>query len=109
MIQLDSKTLRQLQMIELEMLIEVNRICKKCGIHYTIIAGTMLGAVRHGGFIPWDDDADIGMLRSEYEKFLTIICIGVFTISTVFVLERFYGLRWAKKLIRDGGCVYGLA
>ena len=42
MIQLDSKTLRQLQMIELEMLIEVNRICKKCGIHYTIIAGTML-------------------------------------------------------------------
>ena len=67
MIELDSKTLRQLQMIELEMLIEVNRICKKCGIHYTIIAGTMLGAVRHGGFSPWDDDADIGMLRSEYE------------------------------------------
>ena len=69
MIQLDDKTLRQLQMIELEMLIEVDRICKKCEIKYNIIAGTLLGAVRHGGFIPWDDDADVAMLRPEYEKF----------------------------------------
>ena len=69
MIQLQEKTLRQLQIIELEMIIEVDRICKKCGIKYNIIAGTLLGAVRHGGFIPWDDDADIAMLRPEYEKF----------------------------------------
>lgn len=69
MIQLDKQTLRQLQLIQLEMLIEVDRICQKCGIHYNIIAGTMLGAVRHGGYIPWDDDADVALLRSEYEKF----------------------------------------
>lgn len=69
MIHLDKETLRQLQLIELELLEEVNRICHKCGIHYSIIAGTMLGAVRHGGFIPWDDDADVAMLREEYEKF----------------------------------------
>ncbi len=69
MVQLDDKMLRQLQMIQLEMLVEVDRICKKCGIHYNIIAGTLLGAVRHGGYIPWDDDADVAFLRSEYERF----------------------------------------
>ena len=56
-------------MIQLEMLCEVDRICRKCNIHYNIIAGTLLGAVRHQGYIPWDDDADIALLRSEYERF----------------------------------------
>lgn len=69
MIELDERMLRQVQLIQLEMLQEVDRICKKCGIHYNIIAGTLLGAVRHGGYIPWDDDADVAMLRGEYEKF----------------------------------------
>lgn len=69
MIQLDKKTLRQLQMIQLEMLLEVDRICKKYKIRYNIIAGTLLGAVRHKGYIPWDDDADVALLRPEYEKF----------------------------------------
>ena len=69
MIPVEGETLRKLQLIELEMLLEVDRICKKCGIHYNIIAGTMLGAVRHGGFIPWDDDADVAMLRPEYMRF----------------------------------------
>lgn len=71
MIELDPKTLRQVQLIQLEMLQEVDRICTKCGIRYNIIAGTLLGAVRHGGYIPWDDDADVAMLRGEYEKFRT--------------------------------------
>ncbi len=69
MIKLDDKMLRQVQRIQLEMLEEVDRICKKCNIQYNIIAGTLLGAVRHGGYIPWDDDADVAMLRSEYERF----------------------------------------
>lgn len=69
MIELDDKTLRQLQMVQLELLVEVDRICKKCGIKYNIIAGTLLGAIRHGGYIPWDDDADVALLRPEYEKF----------------------------------------
>lgn len=69
MIELTNEQLRQIQLIELEMLKEVDRICKKCGIKYNIIAGTLLGAVRHRGFIPWDDDADVAMLRPEYEKF----------------------------------------
>lgn len=66
---LNNNELRQLQLIELEMLVEVDRICKKCGIQYCISAGTQLGAVRHKGFIPWDDDADVAFLRPEYEKF----------------------------------------
>lgn len=69
MIELTKDILRQVQMIQLEMLEEVDRICKKCSIHYNIIAGTLLGAVRHKGYIPWDDDADIALLRPEYEKF----------------------------------------
>lgn len=69
MLELDQVTLRKLHMNQMEMLVEVDRICRKNNIKYNIIAGTMLGAVRHGGYIPWDDDADIGMVREEYERF----------------------------------------
>lgn len=69
MIQLNESTLRKIQMVELEMLIELDRICRKNDIKYTIIGGTLIGAMRNGGFIPWDDDIDIAMLRNEYEKF----------------------------------------
>ena len=61
--------LKRLQEIQMELIAEVDRICKKCGIRYNMVGGTMLGAIRHKGYIPWDDDADIGFLRDEYEKF----------------------------------------
>lgn len=67
--QISDTELRQLQMIELEMLVELDRICKKYQIKYSLDGGTLLGAVRHKGFIPWDDDADVIMLRKEYMKF----------------------------------------
>lgn len=60
---------RKLQEIELNLLIEADRICKELNINYYIIGGTLLGAVRHGGFIPWDVDIDIAMVRKDYEIF----------------------------------------
>ena len=65
--------LRQAQLVMLRMLRIVDHICRKHGIEYWLESGTLLGAVRHGQFIPWDDDADIAMLRSDFERFRKIV------------------------------------
>lgn len=64
--------LRQAQMIMLRMLKVVDHICRKHGIRYWLCSGTLLGAVRHKGFIPWDDDLDISMMREDYERFIRV-------------------------------------
>jgi lipopolysaccharide cholinephosphotransferase len=64
--------LHKLQDTELEILQEIIRVCNANNITYFTVGGTTLGAIRHNGFIPWDDDIDIGMMRDDYEKFLSI-------------------------------------
>lgn len=64
--------LRRLQLTQLEILKLFDRICKQYNLNYSLYAGSLLGAVRHQGFIPWDDDLDVCMPREDYEKFLAV-------------------------------------
>lgn len=66
------KEIRELQEIELGILVDVDRLCKEHNIRYFLGEGTLLGAIRHNGFIPWDDDVDIIMPREDYNRFLEI-------------------------------------
>ena len=68
----DKHKLSPLQEQELEILKEFQRICDTNHLQYFVVAGTMLGAMRHHGFIPWDDDIDVAMPRHEYDRFLEI-------------------------------------
>jgi len=72
MAKIDPKVLREAQLIMLEMLIEFDTLCKKHNLRYWLDSGTLLGAVRHEGFIPWDDDIDLSMPMEDYKKFQNI-------------------------------------
>ncbi len=65
-------TIKEKQEIILEIMKDIDRFCRANNIPYSLSSGTLLGAVRHGGFIPWDDDADMFMLREDFDRFVKI-------------------------------------
>lgn len=68
----DFVDIRSIQMVMLEIMVQIDKLCKENCIRYVLDGGTMLGAVRHKGFIPWDDDMDIIMPRDDYSRFIKI-------------------------------------
>ena len=84
---IDSNELKE---IEYKVLCDFDDVCKEIGLPYSLAYGTLLGAVRHKGFIPWDDDIDVMMLREDYEKFLEY-CL---THETKFDLLSYKTCEW---------------
>jgi lipopolysaccharide cholinephosphotransferase len=67
-------TVADVQHVLLNMLKDVNCVCEKHNIPYFLNGGSALGAYRHHGFIPWDDDVDIAMMDNDYQRFLEVVC-----------------------------------
>lgn len=96
---MNSISLEQCKQIQLNLLLELDRICRTNNLHYYIAYGSMLGAVRHKGFIPWDDDIDICMLRKDYEQLLRIIKDGACEwMSIIDDKQNGYYLPFAKAV-----------
>lgn len=94
---------RKLHACHVILLEEVKRICKKHELNYFAIAGTLLGAVRHKGAIPWDDDMDLGLLRPDYDQFIECAKaeLGKHVLMQCFETDSEYGLPFAKLMLRD--------
>jgi lipopolysaccharide cholinephosphotransferase len=104
----------------LKLLKEIDRICRKYKIKYMIDSGTLLGAVRHQGFIPWDDDIDIAMPRHDFDKFIKIIQKTMgdkylvlngknypgYPLMTTRLVKR--GTVFAEKVMKDVDCPFGI-
>ena len=73
--------------VELRLLAQLDAVCRRYGLAYFAGGGTMLGAVRHGGFIPWDDDIDLFMLRRDYDR---LLALGGAAFSPPYFLQTAY-------------------
>jgi len=96
----DGSPCRELQMTILGILKELDRICTENGIKYWLDGGTCLGAVRHSGFIPWDDDADVCMYRADYERFLKVFKEDEHYAMTTREDDLFYTQGFAKLRLK---------
>lgn len=112
--------LKKLQDTELEILLVIRDFCREWGIMWLLDSGTVLGAVRHGGFIPWDDDIDIAMPRADYDRFLELAAKGLPTGYSLHTFENtpgyagFFakvykdGTRFETDETREAGCPQGI-
>lgn len=90
-------TLKELQGHILEIMLDIDAFCRENGIRYSLAYGTLLGAIRHRGFIPWDDDIDIVMPRPDYDRFLKTYRSGRFRLlADACGKDEFYRLKFAK-------------
>ena len=76
-------TLDEVKQTELNILIQFDNFCQREGFYYTLAGGTLLGAIRHKGFIPWDDDIDVMMPREDYNRLLKTLK----TISLISIIK----------------------
>lgn len=99
---LSPNELRKAQFLMLKILKEVHRVCEENGIRYFLSDGTLIGAVRHNGFIPWDDDIDISMLRSDYDRFCKVAPekLGADYFLQTDETDAGYGMYFAKVMLR---------
>ncbi|MDO4443474.1 MAG: LicD family protein [Slackia sp.] len=116
----DAEALKRLQETELDILLMIDGFCKEHGIAWFMDAGTALGAMRHGGFIPWDDDIDISMLRDDYDRFIEAARTGLpegYSLQTFDNNEAFAGLfakvykedtSFLTKETIEAGCEQGI-
>jgi len=99
---LSTNELRKAQLLQLSILKELDKICRKNNISYFLSDGTLLGAIRHNGFIPWDDDLDVGMTRENYQYFCKII--ETHLPENIFFQtaknDKGYGLSFAKLRLK---------
>lgn len=98
--------LRKAQLKMLEILVEVDKVCKKHGIEYWLDFGTLLGAVRHQGFIPWDDDLDISVRRKDYKRLCEILKkeLPDWLFVQTHATDKYYKAKFAK--VRDKYSVF---
>lgn len=102
-VEIKGKLLADLQKLLLKTLVDFAMVCDKYGFYYSLCGGTALGAVRHKGFIPWDDDVDVFMIRAEYDRFLEIFDQELGDKYYIQSLETTpeYGISIAKIMVKD--------
>ncbi|MCM1182519.1 MAG: LicD family protein [Roseburia sp.] len=116
----DDVTLKKLQLLELEILKDLINVCEEFDLNYFAFAGTAIGAIRHKGFIPWDDDLDVGMPRKDYEKLLQVFnerysdkyIIGnpeyMHNYPMVGTCIMIKGTKFTEEVFKDTDCDFGV-